>query len=68
MSTLPYATGTRPLSAQERGPLPTLEGAFARFETTIARRRRRRGFRQSYLCRGTPAIRAATLRMLGEKE
>jgi len=63
-----FASGTRPLSEKERGPQPTLDGAFRRFETTIARHRRRRGFRQSYLSRGTPATRRATLRMLGEKE
>ena len=62
-----FKSGTRPLSDRERD-LPTLQGAFVRFESTIARRRRRRGFRQSYLSRGTPAIRAATLRMLGEKD
>ena len=58
----------QPFTDAERAPdQPTLEGAFRRFESKIARRRRRRGLHQSYLVRATPETRRIQARMLGEK-
>lgn len=51
---IPFKTA-QPWTEDERATSePRLDEAFERFESTIARRRRRRGFHQSYLIRATP--------------
>ncbi len=62
-----YASGL-PLKASERALPPTLEGAFRRFESKIARRRRKRGLHQSYLVRATPDTIRVGKRMQGDRE
>ena len=66
-----FVSGTRPLNERERN-LPTLEGTLDGFQQAVdrkvARRRRKQGFHQSYLSRGTPGTRAAMLRMQGDRE